>query len=213
VEVKKDIINDYTAVITEAGLGVQVVDVDSFAAQNLFEVAYPEMAEKTAVMIDIGAGIMNINVVKNGVSAFTRDITIGGSNFTEEIQKEIGVSYEDAELLKLGGSSDRAEPEEIKDILSRVTDTVVLEIQRSLDFFSATAAEEELNVIFLAGGSSLIPGLPMAIEERLGTPVEVLHSFKGFSVSPKSFDPDYLEAMGPVAAVAAGLALRRTDER
>lgn len=213
VAVKKDIINDYTAVISEAGLTVSVVDVDAFAVENLFEVAYPEVLDKLVVLIDVGAGIMNINIVKNGMSAFTRDITVGGSNFTEEIQKEVGVSYEEAEVMKLGGSSEHATPEEVSSILSRVVDTVVLEVQRSLDFYSATSSEEEIHAIYLAGGSSHIPGLPKAIEERLGIPVQIMHSFRGFAVSPKDFDPDYLEAMGPISAVAAGLALRRTDER
>ncbi len=213
VAVKKDIINDYTAVITEAGLSVQVVDVDAFALGNVFEIAYPEMADKTAVLIDIGAGIMNISVVKGGISVFTRDITMGGSNFTEEIQKELGVSYDEAEVLKLGGVSERATPEQVSAIMSGVAENVVLEIQRSLDFFSATSAEEEIQGIFLAGGCSHVPGLVRAVEERMGVPVQVLNAFRALTVSEKDFDPEYLEYMGPVAAAATGLALRRTDEK
>ncbi|MBE0616487.1 MAG: type IV pilus assembly protein PilM, partial [Proteobacteria bacterium] len=107
VAVKKDIINDYSAVIAESGLVPQVVDVDAFCLENIFEVTCPEYLDKTVVLIDVGASIMNINVLKNGVSTFTRDITVGGSNFTEEIQKELGVGYEEAEILKLGGRSER----------------------------------------------------------------------------------------------------------
>ncbi|MHB8765534.1 MAG: type IV pilus assembly protein PilM [Deferrisomatales bacterium] len=213
VAVKKDIINDYTAVIAEAGLTAQVVDVDAFALENAFEIAYPTHLDKTVVLVDVGAGIMNINVLKNGVSTFTRDVTVGGSNFTEELQKELGVGYEEAEILKLGGHSEHAGPAEVLDVLRLTAENLVLEVQRSLDFFSATSAEEELHRIFLAGGSCRIPGLAMAIEERLGVPVEILNPFRGIQASAKLFDPDYLEAMGPVAAVAAGLALRRTDER
>lgn len=213
VAVKKDITNDYTAVITEAGLNCSVVDVDAFAVENVFEVGYPEHMDKTVVLIDIGAGIMNINVLKSGVSTFTRDITIGGSNFTEELQKELGVSYEEAEILKLGGSSDRAGPSEVSGVLRAVTENLVLEIQRSLDFFSATSAEEEIHAVFLSGGGCRVPGLAMAVEERVGIPVEVLNPFRGVVSPEKLFDPDYLEAVGPAAAVAVGLALRRTDER
>ncbi|GAB4267286.1 MAG: type IV pilus assembly protein PilM [Deferrisomatales bacterium] len=213
VAVKKDIINDYTAVIAESGLSVQVVDVDAFALENIFEVAYPEFLDKTVVLIDVGAGIMNINVLKAGVSTFTRDITVGGSVFTEEIQKELGVGYEEAEVLKLGGHSDQASPADVLEVLRMTTENLVLEIQRSLDFFSATSAEEEVHRVFLSGGSCRVPGLAMAVEERIGIPVEVMNPFRGVQYSEKAFDPDYLEAMGPVAAVAAGLALRRTDER
>lgn len=213
VAVKKDIINDYTVVIAEAGLNVQAVDVDAFAIGNLFEVANPEMHDKTVALIDIGAGIMNISVVRGGVSIFTRDITIGGSNYTEEIQKDLGVSYDEAEVLKLGGASEHANPEQVAQIMGSVTENVVLEIQRSLDFFSATSSEEEIQAVYLVGGCSLVPGLAQAVEERLGVPTQILNAFKGLTVSPKDFDPDYLEAMGPVAAAATGLALRRTDER
>ncbi len=213
VAVKKDIINDYTAVITEAGFVPQVVDVDAFSLENIFEVTYPEYLDKTVVLIDVGASIMNITVLKNGISTFTRDITVGGSNFTEEIQKELGIGYEEAELLKLGGRSDRAVPTDVLDVLHLTSENVVLEIQRSLDFFSATAAEEEIHRIFLSGGSCRIPGLATAVEEKVGAPVEILSPFRGIQASEKLFDPDYLEAIGPVAAVAAGLALRRTDDR
>ena len=213
VAVKKDIINDYTAVIAEAGLSVNVVDVDGFALENVFEVTYPDCLDKTVVMIDVGAGIMNINVLKNGISTFTRDITIGGSNFTEEIQKELGVGYEEAEVVKLGGFSERAGPAAVLEVLRLTTENLVLEIQRSLDFFSATSAEEEVHRVFLSGGSCRVPGLAMAVEERMGIPTEILNPFRGIKYSEKLFDPDYLEVMGPVAAVASGLALRRTDER
>jgi type IV pilus assembly protein PilM len=213
VAVKKDIINDYTAVIAEAGLSVQVVDVDAFAIENLFEVSFPDDVNRTVVLIDVGAGIMSINVLKGGVSTFTRDITMGGGNFTEELQKELGVGYEDAEFLKLGGNSDQASPEDVAGILRSVSENVVLEVQRSLDFFSATSAEEEIHAIYLSGGTCLVPGLAGAIEERVGIPVHVMNAFKGLTVNPKDFDPDYLESVGPIAAVAVGLALRRTDER
>ncbi len=213
VAVKKDIINDYTAVVSEAGLTPQVVDVDAFCLENAFEVAYPDYLDKTVALIDVGASIMNINVLKHGVSTFTRDITVGGSNFTEEIQKELGVSYEEAEILKLGGRSERAGPAEAAEVMRLTTENVVLEMQRSLDFFSATSSEEEVNRVFLSGGSCRVPGLAAAVEEKVGIPVEIFNPFQGVSCSPKLFDPDYLEAMGPIAAVATGLALRRTDER
>ncbi|TLN14563.1 type IV pilus assembly protein PilM, partial [bacterium] len=213
VAVKKDIINDYMAVLSEAGLTVEVVDVDAFAMENIFSVSYPELMEKTVVLIDIGAGIMNINILRNGVSAFTRDITLGGSNFTEELQKDLGVSYDEAEALKLGGSSDQASVEDVGRILSGMVDSLVLEIQRSLDFFGAASSEEEIFGIYLAGGACKLSGLAESLEERQGAPVKLMQAFKEITYSQRRFDPDYLDAMGPVAVVAAGLALRRTDER
>ncbi|MDW7709597.1 MAG: type IV pilus assembly protein PilM [Deferrisomatales bacterium] len=213
VAVKKEIITDYSAVITEAGFVPQVVDVDAFCLENIFEVSYPEYLDKTVVLVDVGASIMNINVLKNGVSTFTRDITVGGNSLTEEIQKELGVGYEEAERLKLGGRSEGAGPADVLDVLRLTSDNLVLEVQRSLGFFSATSQEEEIHRIFLAGGSCRVPGLAAALEERVGIPVEILSPFRGIRAPEKLFDPDYLEALGPVASVAAGLALRRADER
>ena len=99
------------------------------------------------------------------------------------------------------------------EVLRLTTENLVLEIQRSLDFFSATSAEEEVHRVFLAGGTCRVPGLVSAVEERLGIPTEIMNPFRGLQYPEKLFDPDYLDYMGPVASVATGLALRRADER
>jgi type IV pilus assembly protein PilM len=94
VAAKKDMINDYTTVVSEAGLSPVVVDVDAFAVQNMFDVNYEAPTSDTVVLINAGASVININIVSRGVTTFTRDVTIGGNQFTEEIQKQLNVSYE-----------------------------------------------------------------------------------------------------------------------
>ncbi len=103
VAAKKDMINDYTTVVSEAGLHPAVVDVDAFAVQNVFGANYDVPENQTIVLINAGASVVNINIVANGMTVFTRDVTIGGNQFTEEIQKQLNVSYEEAEALKSGG--------------------------------------------------------------------------------------------------------------
>ena len=97
---KKDIVNDYTAVFNEAGLKLSVVDVDSFAVQNAFEINYDVFPEEVIALVNIGANIMNLNIVKGGISVFTRDVQLGGSLYTDEIQKQFSVSGEEAEKIK-----------------------------------------------------------------------------------------------------------------
>jgi type IV pilus assembly protein PilM len=103
VAAKKDMINDYTTVVSEAGLTPVVVDVDAFAVQNMFGANYDLPDKETVVLINAGASVVNINILTNGYTVFTRDVTIGGNQFTEEIQKQLNVSYEEAEALKIGG--------------------------------------------------------------------------------------------------------------
>lgn len=119
VAAKKDMVNDYTSVIMEAGLTPVVVDVDSFAVQNMFEVNYEVPRSETVVLINIGAAVTNINVLANGISTFTRDISIGGGQFTDAIQKALNVSYDEAEALKLGGGADTdaVVPQEVERVL------------------------------------------------------------------------------------------------
>ena len=134
VAAKKDMINDYTAVISEAGLIPQVVDVDAFAVQNAFEINYEMPRNETIVLINAGASVVNINVIANGYTTFTRDVSMGGNQFTEEIQKQLNVSYDEAEKLKIGGDiteTDSVIPQEVERIIQGVADQMAGEIQRS----------------------------------------------------------------------------------
>src|SRR5471030_1941325 len=118
VAAKKDMINDYTSVVSEAGLDAKVVDVDAFAVQNAFETNYEIPKNETIVLVNAGASVVNINVLAKGLTVFTRDVTMGGNQFTEEIQKQLNVSYDEAEKLKVGGDaaqdSDSVVPQEVE---------------------------------------------------------------------------------------------------
>lgn len=216
VAAKKEIVNDYTAVVTEAGLNPVIVDVDSFAVQNQFERNYELSREESIVLVNVGASVTSINILGRGVSSFTRDITMGGAQFTEEIQKQLGVSYEEAEALKLGGElgreSDSLVPQEVERVIVGVAENLAGEIQRSLDFYAATTAETSLSRVYLSGGTSKIPALCRIIGQRTGITVEVMNPFEKIEYDPKAFHPDYMREVAPMAAVAVGLGLRRTDE-
>ena len=217
VAAKKDMISDYTSVVSEAGLSPVVVDVDAFAVQNAYESAYGLPPGETVVLVNVGASVININVVSDGTSVFTRDVSMGGNQVTEDIQKQLNVSYDEAEALKLGGEvgadADSVVPQEVERVIQQVSEQMAGEIQRSLDFFAATSADSQFSRILLAGGSAKIPALFKAIEQRAGVPVEVLNPFKGIEIDERRFDPNYINEVAPMSAVVLGLGLRRTAER
>ena len=212
VAAKRDLIDDYVQVIQEVGLTPATVNVAAFAVENAFEMNYRTEPDEVVALVNIGAQVVNINVVQNGVPAFTRDITTGGNQYTEEIQKSLSVSFEEAERIKIGGNStDQSQevvPQEVEHAIRSVTETVSGEIARSLDFFTATAAESRINRVLFSGGGSRIPGLDLSFAARSGLEVEFMNPLARMLPS-KDFDPGYLDSVGGSLGVGIGLATRK----
>ena len=207
VAAKKDKINDYQSVITQAGRNPVVMDIDAFALQNAYEMVYGVDSEGVVAMVNVGASQTNINVVKGGTSIFTRDITtIGGNKYTDAILKDRNVSFDQAESMKQG-QGDSAE--QFSPIMSTVTEYILKEVATTFDFFQdkATTSEERIDRIILSGGSARIPNFLSAMAERFDTKVEILNPFKAIEYSSKDFDATFLEEIGPTCAIAVGLAM------
>lgn len=209
VAAKKEVVADYVQVVRDAGLSPLVVDVAAFASQNGFEHNYPLDPREMVVLINIGAAISNINIVRSGVSLFTRDVTIGGNAYTEEIQKQLAIAADEAEAYKIGGNQgeDGVVPQEVLRVMDGVSEVMAGEFQRSLDFFLATTADANVTRIMLAGGSSKISSLHRAIERRSRLPVEVVDAWRRIEIDP-SLDRAYLAAHSPEALIGVGLAMR-----
>jgi type IV pilus assembly protein PilM len=215
VAARKELVNEYQSIISQAGLRPAVVDVDAFAVANMFELCYEPPAD-TVALVNIGASTVNIHLLRGGVSAFTRDIGMGGRQFTEEIQRTLNISYEEAEAMKIGGNDDdetAVVPEEIERVLSSVGENLATEIQRSLDFYLSTSADSGIGSVFLSGGAARTPGLSRAIERQTGLPVEVIDPFRQIQIDERSFNPAYLNDVAPQAAVVVGLAMRKAGDR
>ncbi|MBW2058358.1 MAG: type IV pilus assembly protein PilM [Deltaproteobacteria bacterium] len=212
VAAKKDIINDYLSVLLEAGLNPVIIDIDAFALENMFQTNYPTKMGEVVGLVDIGANVMNINIVKDGISAFTRDVFKGGSSITEEIQKHLHVDYEEAEALKVGSKIDDSKKRAIDSILKTASDEFASEISQSLDYFQKTS-NQNLDRLFVSGGCSKIEGLTKAIEAQVGVPVEVVDPFQNIEVTKKDLSLDYINDISPFMAVGVGLALRRVGDR
>jgi type IV pilus assembly protein PilM len=213
VAVKKDKISEYTSALTQAGRTPTIVDVDVFALQNCYEMNYGIDPGRVVALLNIGASIMNVNVVKGGVSVFNRDIAAGGNQYTDAIQKDMNLSFEQAEALKKGEQVDGASPDNLRPILQAVSENVAMEIQKTIDFFRATSQEDRIDQIFLSGGTAKIQGLRELLSEKFSTSVELLNPFLNVRYNEKEFNPDYLEDIGPSAAIAVGLAVRRLGDR
>jgi type IV pilus assembly protein PilM len=213
VAAKKEKIADYTGVISQAGRTPVIVDVDAFALQNAFEVNYGLEKDQVVVLLNAGASAMNINIVTGDQSVFTRDISMGGNSYTEAVQKELNLPFESAEQLKRGQPVDGVSAEEVTPVLHAMTENVLLEIQKTFDFFKASASSDRIDRIVLSGGASRIDGFEQALAERFNTPVEKFDPFKKISFEPQKLGVTDSEGVGPAAAVAVGLALRRAGDR
>ncbi len=211
---KKDVISEYIAVISEAGLSVVVVDVDCFALENMYDVNYQFDSGDVIALINVGASFTNINIIKNGVSAFTRDISSGGNQYTEELQKRFSISYDEAESMKLGKGGKDVSKEEIINVINQVSgDLVASEIQKTLDYFLSQGTSDSVNKIYLSGGTSKTPGLARVVQDKSGTNVEMVNPFANIDFNEKLFDASYIQDIAPFGAVGVGLALRRGGDK
>lgn len=211
VAVKKEKVDEHIELIREASLDPIVVDVDAFAVENAFELNYEIDPDLIIGLVDIGAGTMNINILQDGVSSFVRDISIGGDQYTEAIQKEFNVNFDVAERLKRGQLIEGIAQEDVLAIVNTVSDDIAVEIQRSFDFFRASTMDVAIDKLYLSGGCSLFGGIDRFFEEKLGVEVEILNPFRNIRINPRRFDIDYIESIAPQAAVSVGLALRRLE--
>jgi len=211
VAVKKDKILNHTNVLAQAGKTPQVVDIDAFALQNCFEVNYEPDAGQTVALLNIGASVMNINIVRGGIPLFTRDVSVGGNQYTDALQKELDLSFEDAERLKRGDTLPSVTDEQKQQILRSVSDILTLEIQKTFDFFRATASGENIQRIVVAGGTARVPGLVDLLREEFAMPVEELNPFRRVLINPGRHSDDQIRDMAPRLVIAVGLALRIFD--
>ncbi len=211
---KSEKIANLKQAIQLAGKQPILIDIDAFALQNCYEVNYLPQEGEVVALLNIGAATMNINILNGSRSIFTRDASVGGSQYTNLLQKELGLTFEQAEATKRGMPlPDGVESKPIEPIIETVSDILALEVRKTMDFYRATSKDgaSSIQKILLAGGGSKLPGLADYLNQRFEIPVEVFDPFRQIQVDGKKFDPDYMREIVPEMAVAVGLALRGVD--
>jgi type IV pilus assembly protein PilM len=211
VAVKKDRIADYTSVLVQAGKEPVLVDVDVFALQNAYETNYP-LGDETIGLVNIGASVMNINVLHGGTSIFWRDVAFGGNQYTEAIQRELNLPRDEAERLKLGEQVGEHSLQQVMGVLNSVSEDLAAELQKTFDFFIATSSVDRLDRVVLGGGSAQVLNLSTILKDRFQVDVDVMNPFRNIRYSESDFDPEWINRHAPAMSVAVGLAVRTVGE-
>lgn len=211
VAAKKEKIRDYTAAVSLAGKKASVVDVDAFALQNIYELSYQPERRTVAALLDLGAHVVNVNIVRGVDFLFIRDIALGGSQYNEFLQKELGLDFETAEKYKRGIDVPSELAARVASIRDGVSENLALEIEKTFDFFRTTTSAPDISEVYVCGGACRTEGLLPQLESALGLPVQVLDPFRVIDADPhrgrgvQENAADY--------AVALGLALRKAFDR
>ncbi len=212
VAVKKDIINEYVSAVREAGLDPVIVDVNPFALENMYEINYEIEPDKNIAIVNIGASTVNMNVLKGGISVFTRDSAVGSNLHTEALQREFNLSFENAERLKRGESVENISSEDAFSVIESASEEIIGDVSRSFEFYRSTELHKDIDEVILSGGGTLIKDFSRLFSDKLGIETKIIEPFRNIKI-PKRFDVSYIEEISPIAAVATGLALRRPGDR
>ncbi len=212
VAVKRDLLTEYASLLGQAGLNVSALDLDVFCAQNAYEINYPISSGEITALVNIGAGTTNICVLKGGSPLFWRDIQAAGNNYTDSLQREMNLTYEQAESIKRGTAVDGVRQEQAAPILNAVTEEFGAELKKTLDFFRVTTNENAIHKIMLSGGGSQVTNLDRYISQFFGVPVEIMNPFQNVTVDERNLPLDTINRLAPHFAVAVGLALRRMGD-
>jgi len=206
--VKKEKIAERVDVITMADKKTAIIDVDAFAVLNAYEINYQPSASTTVALLNIGASLLNVTIVNGKDFVFTRHISVGGNHYTDFLQKEFNLSWEDADHLKHGNPVSGVSAEEAAHIIQSVSEIIALEISKTFDFFKTSTNMSTIDRMLVSGGSCHVPNLINLLSQKLNIPAEEFDSFRNISYDPNKFDPEHMRMVSPQMAIAVGLALR-----
>ena len=210
---RTETVENFAAILAEAKVSAKIVDLNVLALSNVFEEVYhDDLAEygQGTLLIDFGAQSTKLIIYKRGGPIFTKEIQIGGGLVTEEIQRQMGVSYEEAEDLKTNGDDKGNLPEEILSIINTQIDQQVAEVRKSINFYVTQGSAEKVNYCFITGGGSLLPGLIEKLAATTGLDVKRIDIFSNIKIDERKAGKS-LEHFSAISAVAIGLAMRKVN--
>ncbi len=208
---QNDSISKYLEVAAYADLKCSIVDVSCLALANIFEFNYGKFNEPVG-LFNFGSTSTQFVVVFQGEVIFARDIPVGGFHFTNEISKNMGLTLEEAESLKLSQAEQADVPENTRTFMNMALDYVTEEVRNSIDFYASSNPDFYISKFFHTGGASLTHGLVDHLAESLKTPFEPLNPMIKIRPGNKKFSPDYLEQISPFVSISLGLALREVGD-
>lgn len=212
VAAKHDYIIRYFEAVEIAGLKCSLIDVNGFALANCFEMNYGRRKDETIALINIGAGVTNLVVVEGGSVVFCRDIPIGGSVYNMEISRELGVSSQEAEELKIGFAQTQSSPVELATVISNTNDMICEEVKDSFKFYEQSKSGSSVTSIFLSGGSVKVPNLIEAISSATGLSCQLMNPLQRVSYNPKGFSEQFISEITPFLPCVLGLGARRLGD-
>jgi type IV pilus assembly protein PilM len=212
VAAQNEYILSYINSITQAGLKCGILDVNSLALANIFELNYGKTPEPVAVF-NFGSNITNFLVLFQGEVIFSRDIPVGGFHFTNEISKNMGITFEEAEALKISQTNNQEVPEETRTFMNIALDYVTEEIRNSIDFYTATAQGHVISKAYHTGGASLTVGLIDHLVDVLKIQFEPFNPNLNVKSGSKKITPLYMQQITPFCAIALGLGLRYAGDK
>lgn len=204
VAVKKELVMDKIAIAQECGLDVGIVDVDTFALANSFLKNFASYdADKTAALLNIGASLTNVSIVRGGILCFSRDVSIGGSDFTSAISKSLNIDMKSAESLKI---SAKDKMQEVANCTKSTLNNLIDEMRLSFSYYENQSGRG-IDEIYISGGASGLAGLEAAFHEAFESKPFLLDPLQFIDTSAAQ-NIELVKTMGRSFAVASGLAVR-----
>lgn len=212
IAAQKELVQAYFQVVQGAGLKMGVLDVSAFALANLFQFNYGNLKGQTVGIINVGASLTNLVVISSGEVVFSRDMPIGGQNYTNDLHKEMGISLQEAESLKLSAANGGTVPDEVHASINSTTEGLSEEIRNSFDFFSGSSEGSAISQVFYTGGGAATPGLIRQLGQATSLKFDWFNPFLRIASGNKKFNQGYLEKISPFCAISLGLSLRKVGD-
>jgi len=208
VAAKKEVVDLHRGLLQSAGLRPDAIELEQFALQRVYEHAYQPGEEECVTILNVGAEVTNMIVIKGGLPSFNRDLAIGGNRFIEALQRSLGLDYEAAETVLKGNLPEGTSSEDVRSAISHVIEELSTSVRRSFISFQASGESTRIDRMYISGGCSLMPGLATILSEQHGLPVEPFQPFRNITVDATVLPDDQRAGVDAILAVCTGLALR-----
>jgi type IV pilus assembly protein PilM len=216
VGAKREVVEQYLAMVKSLGMKIGVIDCDAFSVSNMFEYNYGTV-DALIAMVNVGASATQVSLLSRGEYLYTRDISLGGNDYSNRVMGVLGVDRTNADSLKVAASmGDDSIPAALSDVINEVNQQIVSEVQMTIDYYiqngDGPPEFNKVSHVFLSGGGSRTLGLDAAVAAALQIPVQITNPFHRIEVNPRRFQMDYILSQGHLYGVAVGLALRGMND-